>query len=401
MQKLTSLGIASPRIRVAHLITSLNIGGAEQQMKHLVLASNCRQFEHFVVSMTDIGPIGEELRNAQVKVYCLQMPLGKPTLAGLLRLWRIVRNSKPNVLHCWLYHSCLLGVLVGRLARVPKVVWSLLSANEDLSTYRFQTRIVVRSCAILSRFADAIIPNSATGGSLHESWGYFKEKMRVIPNGVNLDLFKPDPAARISVREELGIPSDAVLIGLFARYHPMKDHGTFLRAARLLYLGNANAHFVLVGGGVTVDNPELWRTVQESGLQVVVHLLGPRSDIPRLMASLDIGCLSSWSESSPFVICEAMACGVPCVVTDVGDARTTVGDTGAVVPPRQPEALAQALFSLVETEAKRRTALGQKARERVEGRFGLTRAVSAYESLYQILVRHNALPANICIASCE
>ena len=387
-----------PRIRIAHLITGLNVGGAERQLKHLVLASDRGHFEHIVISMMGIGSIGEDLRAAGVEVHSLGMPRGKPTLAGLVRLRRFLRQSKPDILHCWLYHSCLLGVLAGRLARVPKVVWSLRSANESLLRYRFQTRVVVRLCAILSRLPNAIIPNSEAGRSLHERWGYSKSRMQMIPNGVDLDLFRPNPAARSSVREELDLPSGAILIGLFARYHPVKDHDTFFRAAQMLASRQPNTHFVLAGDGVTAGNPELSGMVRECGLQGVVHFLGPRCDIPRLTAALDIACLSSWSESSPSVLCEAMACGVPCATTDVGDARLIVGDTGRVAPPRNPRALAAALLSLLEMPGEQRTAIGQRARKHIQESFGLTSVASAFESLYQALVRHRDPRANFCVA---
>jgi len=195
-------------------------------------------------------------------------------------------------------------------------------------------------------------------------------------------LFQPDPSARFSVREELNIPSSALLIGLMARFHPMKDHDTFFRAAQLLHTRFTNTHFVLAGTGVTAENSELLRLVREYRLQSVVHLLGPRTDIARITASLDIACLSSWSESFPNAICEAMACGVPCAVTDVGDARRIVGDAGKVVPPYNPPALAEAMETLMAMQAGERTALGQRARERVLSQFPLQKTVSSYADLY-------------------
>jgi len=173
----------------------------------------------------------------------------------------------------------------------------------------------------------------------------------------------------------------------------MKDHNTFFCAAQRLRSRLANSHFVLAGSGVSTENPELLDLVRRRKLQAVVHLLGPRFDIPRLTAALDIACLSSSSESFPNVICEAMACGVPCAVTNVGDASRIVGDTGRVVPSRNPEALAQALFTLLEMPPGQRTNLGQKARERAKV-FSFERAVSAYEALYTSLVER-IMPRNL------
>ncbi len=376
--------VAPNKIRIVHLITGLEFGGAEQQLKQLILGSDPSQFEHIVISMMGVGPIGMDLRRSGVKVYSLNMPRGVPALTGLIRLRSILRQVDPDVLHCWLYHSCLLGLLAARLAKVAKLVWCLRSANDGLRNYRFQTRSVVKLCALLSRFSSAITLNSEAGRLVHAHWGYHKSRMQVIPNGVNLQLFRPDSVARADIRQELRLPLDTVLIGLIARYHPVKDHSTFFRAAQIVSARQPRVHFVLAGSGVTVKNSEVSHLVSEHRLQDTVHLLDVRSDIPRLTAALDIACLSSWSESFPNVICEAMACCVPCAVTDVGDARLIVGETGKVVPPRNPTALAQALLSLIEMPVMQRMGLGQSAHERAK-MFSLNRAVSAYETLYSSL----------------
>jgi glycosyltransferase involved in cell wall biosynthesis len=206
--------------------------------------------------------------------------------------------------------------------------------------------------------------------------------MCVIPNGIDLSLFRPDPAAYALVRSELGIPSDTVLVGLFARYHPMKDHATFLRAAQIVHSRKKNVQFLLAGKGITANNAELTRTLEEHGLESVVHLLDVRTDIPRLTAALDVACLSSWSESAPFVVCEAMACSVPCVVTNVGDAPRMVGSTGVVVQPRDPEALAEAADRLLTMSVVQRAELGLRAREFALEHYSLQSTVAAYQALY-------------------
>jgi glycosyltransferase involved in cell wall biosynthesis len=181
----------------------------------------------------------------------------------------------------------------------------------------------------------------------------------------------------------LGLSRDSVLVGLFARYIPMKDHETFLRAAKLVLAQYPDVRFLMVGERITSDNGALSRLIRENALQQVVRLVGLRRDLPRLTAALDIACLSSWSESFPNVVVEAMACAVPCVVTDVGDARFIVGDTGTVVPPSAPQALAEAMGALVAMEAAERAALGQKASDRVCAKFTLKKTLSAYEDIYE------------------
>ena len=379
--------MSQPPTVIAHLITAHNRGGTETQLTRLVLGSNRGLFRHVVISMTTLGPLASDLRAAGVRVHSLEMRHGIPSLIGLARLVLLLNRSKPCVLHCWLYHSCLLGLIAGGLANVPHVIWGLRSANEKLSEYSLLTRSVVRLCATLSRFPDVIVVNSEKGKAVHKRWGYNASKLIIIPNGIDFDLFSPDLSARLSVRNELGIESSALLVGLFARYHPVKDHSTFLHAARILSSRYSNLHFLLAGPGIVPVNHDLSQMVRENRLSDRVHLLGLREDVPRLMASLDIACLSSWSESSPNVVGEDMSCGVPCVVTDVGDASRMVGSTGLTVPPRNPRALAEGISALIAMTPAERAILGSRARNRVRERFSLQNSVRAYESLYKSLAR--------------
>jgi glycosyltransferase involved in cell wall biosynthesis len=177
------------------------------------------------------------------------------------------------------------------------------------------------------------------------------------------------------------LPDDALLIGLVARFNPVKGHQTFLQAAGLLARQIPAPHFVLIGPDVTDCNELLRGWVQESGIAEQVHLLGERPDIPRVTAALDIATCASYGESFPIVVGEAMACGVPCVVTDVGDAASMVADTGHVVPPRDARALATAWRELLELGAAERQALGARARVRIEENYSLHSTVRQYEEL--------------------
>jgi glycosyltransferase involved in cell wall biosynthesis len=368
---------------IIHLITGLQPGGAENQLQQLVLASdNCR-FRHTVISILEGGAIASELKAAGIEVHSLGMKRGLPSPVGMVRLVRLLRRLRPDVLHCWLYHACLIGLAAGKLAGIPRVVWGLRSANPTLRGYGLTTRAVVRLCAKCSSIPDAVVANSETSRTVHQKWGYETSRMRVISNGTDVRRFCPDMEARKTVRAELGLSRDSVLVGLFARYIPMKDHETFLRAAKLVLAQYPDVRFLMVGERITTDNGALSRLIRENALQQVVRLVGPRRDLPRLTAALDIACLSSWSESFPNVVVEAMACAVPCVVTDVGDARFIVGNSGTVVPPSAPQALAEAMSALIAMDAAERGALGQKARERVCAKLTLQKMVSAYEGIYE------------------
>jgi glycosyltransferase involved in cell wall biosynthesis len=177
---------------------------------------------------------------------------------------------------------------------------------------------------------------------------------------------------------------DGLIIGCSARYHPMKDHRTFLRAAALLSSHRDGVHFVLAGRGVDPSNRELLAAVRSLGLELQVHLLGERQDMPRITAAFDIGTSSSQSnEGFSNAVGEAMACGVPCVVTDIGDSAFLVGDTGIVIPPLNPEALSNAWIRLVDMDRSSRESLGRAARQRIEGEFSISAVAAEYARIYE------------------
>jgi glycosyltransferase involved in cell wall biosynthesis len=315
-----------------------------------------------------------------------------PTPLGLWRLVRLMRRLKPDLILGWMYHGCLAAQLgnVCSPRRAP-VLWSIHSSVSSLGNEKWLTAMVIRVCAFLSKLPVRIIFVSRSGQSQHKLLRYSIENGCVIPNGIDTQLFIPSVEARLSVRSELGLPENAFLIGIVGRYHPMKDHANFLRAAALLSKTHPEAHFLLVGRRVDRNNRVLCELIQELGLEEQTHVPGERSDMPRLMAALDVFSLSSsYGESFPNVIGEAMACGVPCVVTDVGDSHWIVGDTGRVVPPRDPGALAGAWQEIIESGPEHRAAVGSAARLRVIERFPLESVVARYEALYETVFAEEA-----------
>jgi len=257
----------------------------------------------------------------------------------------------------------------------------------DMSHYRRLSGWTVRLCALLSGWPQAVVVNSEAGSAFHAQYGYRPRQWALIPNGIDTQHFHPDASARQEVRRELGLAPEALLIGLIARFDPMKDHATFLSAAGHLARVEARAQFVLVGEHVTVDNPELSALIAQSQLSERVHLLGPRSDMPRLTAALDIASSSSISEGFSNVIGEAMACGVPCVVTDVGDSARIVEETGIVVPPRNPPALMEGWQKLIGLGQAGRQQMGWMARKRIQQYYSLEWIVQRYETFYISLVK--------------
>jgi glycosyltransferase involved in cell wall biosynthesis len=373
-------------IRIVHLITGLNVGGAERSLAQLLRGSDRTRFSHLVISMIGAGPVADDLARAGIEVRSLGMIRGRPSLCGAVRLVMMLRRLRPQLLHCWMYHANLLGVLAGKAAGVPRIMWGIRCTDRDFASGGALTRWVVALGGLFSSFADLITVNSEAGRRVHENWGYSGSRMTVIHNGVDLDRFKPDEAARSSVRAELGLSPDAPLVGLVARYHPMKDHSTFLQAAGLLLSQNQRIHFLLCGNDVTPQNPGLAKRTTEQGLAGRVHLLGLRHDVPRLTAALDVATSCSvYGEGFSNAVAEAMACSVPCVATPVGDSPEILGDTGRLVRRGDPDALAAAWKSILNLSNAERCEMSSKSRQRIEQQFAIQRTVEAYEALYDRL----------------
>ncbi len=377
-------------ITIVHLITELNMGGAEQMLYKLVTRMDRKKFRTLVVSMTDTGPVGEKIIEQGIPVVSLGMALGRPTLGGISKLFRLLRQQSVDIVQTWLYHADFLGLIVGRIAGIKKIIWGIRCSNMHLRNYRSLTALTVGVSGVLSPLADAIIVNSEEGKKVHKRRGYHTGRMVLIPNGIEIDRFHPDASARDWLLGQLNLSRDVILIGLVARFDPMKDQGTFLRSAAFLAEKERSVHFIMVGKGMVPYNRDLIHLLDNNRLKGRVHLLGLRHDIPRIMAALDIHSSSSaFGEGFSNTIGEAMACGVPCVVTDVGDSARIVGDTGIVVPPKDPEALAGAWLKLLNMGEEKRKAMGDQARSRIVENFEIGMVVQRFEGFYEGLTISN------------
>lgn len=369
------------RVTVMHVITDLGSGGAQSTLLRLV--SGSQKFRHVVVSLADEGKLAPTLRSAGADVYALRMNRALPSPIAIFSLARHIRRDRPSLIQTWLYHADLIGVLAAGVARFKPVAWNLRCSNMELTRYRWATRAVLSVLIRLSSHADVAIANSEAGRRWHSELGYRPRRWELIPNGIDTFVYRPDAGARAKWRNRLGIKDRKILVGMAARHDPMKDHENMLRAAAKAARGQSDLAFVLAGRGVSRNDPRLAQLADSVG--VPVHLIDECDDLPGLNAALDIGVLSSaFGEGFPNVVAEIMATGVPCVVTDVGDAAAIVDATGLVIPPRDPEALAQAVLTLA-ADSTLRARLGEAARQRIAQRYKLSDMVSAYEELWQRL----------------
>lgn len=371
---------------VALIITSLSTGGAEIMLFKVLERLN-PQFSPHVISLTSLGDIGPRIQALGIPVVSLGMRPGVLSPWAFFRLVWWLKTLKPDVVHTWMYHADLLGGLAARLARVPAVAWGIRNSNLDRDKTKLSTRVVVGACARVSRWVpDRILSCSEVARQVHVALGYAEDKMVLVPNGFDLTRFQPDALARTAVRAELGMRDDTLLVGLIGRFDPQKNHAGFFEAARYLHSRLPMVHFVLAGKGIDMSNRDLMRMVEAAGVCHVTHLLGLRSDIPRLMAALDVLASSSCGEAFSNVLGEAMACGVPCAVTNVGDSAYIVGDTGQVVLSGDMNALAAAMEGLLTLPPDEKAALGTRARARVAEHFEIEKVVQQYETFYDGLV---------------
>lgn len=371
----------APMFKVLHIITGLNDGGAEGVLARLCL--NSTKVQHVVISLMDEGKYGPGLREGDITVHCLGMHPAKPSIFRFFRMIKLIRAERPDVVQTWMYHGDLLGGIAAKLAGVKKVFWGVRHSTLEKGKSKRSTILIARICAVLSGWLpEKIICCAHEAASVHAGIGYSSKKLEIIPNGYDLSRFRPDLDLRESLRAELNILPEEFVIGLVARFDPQKDHENLLMA--LAYISkDIPVRCLLVGTRVTSENSSLTQKIVELGVSDQVLLLGPRTDIPAIMNALDLHVLSSsYGEAFPNVIAEAMACGTPCVTTDVGDAKEIIGGTGLCCVPREPNALARLIVQMV-GESKQAPEEWKSRElacaERIIDQFSISSMVGAFE----------------------
>lgn len=370
-------------MRVCHVITGLEVGGAELALCGLL--ETLREPENSVVVLRGASVLSGRVAEL-APLRHLDMHPGRATPGDVLRLRRALcdRRDKPDVVHAWMYHANLLTALALTGLRVP-LIWGVHHSLSDLASEKRRTRAVIRANAWLSRSPACIRYVSEFAAAQHRRFGFSGRRSVVIPNGYDTKRLQPDASARARVRQALDIPPAALVIGMVARVHPTKDHANFLQAAAQFRADHPDAVFVLVGEGADDANQPLLELIEQLGLRLQVRLCGRRDDIAALDAAFDIATLTSRGEAFPNALPEAMACGVPCVSTDVGDAALIIGDTGVVVPPRDAGALCAGWAQLAALSASDRRALGLRARQRVIEHFARVAIGHRFAQLYREL----------------
>lgn len=370
--------------KVVHIITGLNDGGAEGVLTRLCLHSNGAT--HVVISLMDAGKYGPVLQRAGVVVHCLGMNPGKPSVFRFFQLIKLIRSEQPDVVQTWMYHADLLGGVAARLAGVRRVFWGIRHSTLEKGKSKRSTILIASLCALLSRWIpEKIICCANKALEVHVDIGYSVAKLLVIQNGYDLSCFKPDVEAGEQVRNELGLCTGDFVIGKVGRFDPLKDHYNLLDALALVAEKQIKFYCVFIGKGLSPDNPALLSHIVKLDLQDRVLLVGPRTDIPAVMNALDLHVLSSMSEGFPNVLAEAMACGTPCVSTDVGDALEIIGDAAACCPAQNAQALADVIIKLAQEWQQNPSVWHRRkveSAQRIEDRFSIEGMVASYETCW-------------------
>ncbi len=368
-------------MKVVHIISGLQQGGAESALFRLLTYSPTPDIKHIIVSLTGTDVYGPRFEAKGIQVFTLEMPRRRITLKGLRRLWIIIRRQKPDVVQTWMYHSDLIGGIISRLAGVQRIVWGVVHFNLGKDVTPLSTRFVARLCALVSSFIPHIIIScSEKAIDVHRRIGY-SNKFRYIPLGFDMNELVLNPASREAVRKKWQFTSQDVIIGCVARWDPQKDHKNLVRAFAFITNQYPGVKCVLIGPHMNPENEELMQMVHEQyGKGDDLILSGIADSIPSAMNALDLHILPSLGEAFPNVVAEAMGCGTPCVVTDVGDASIIVKNTGWVVPPGNSMALASAIETALELlKDNAAWQLRKKAcRERVLRNYSMEKMTESY-----------------------
>ena len=330
---------------VLHIITGLNDGGAEGVLSRICLAD---PKSHSVISLMGMGKYGCILKDAGVDVYCMHIDSKKVDPLKVYKLYKLIKKLNPSVVQTWMYHGDFIGGTVAKLAGVPNVFWGIRHSNLSKGTIKKSTYVVMKACAVLSYLVPKkIVSCSRSAVESHIFQGYNKNIFELVQNGYDLSKFKP---FLIPFDKMIFTPNTVPIISMVARFDIQKDHDNLIKAFSILKDKAVSFHLVLVGTNMDKNNVELLQMINNSSLSVDkdVTLFGQCNDIPLLMNSVNLNVLSSLGEAFPNVLAEAMACGTPCVTTDVGDASEIVMEHGWVVPKQNSQKLALAIIEALD-----------------------------------------------------
>ncbi|MCK9443842.1 MAG: glycosyltransferase [Tissierellaceae bacterium] len=364
--------------KIVHIITGLGSGGAEHMLYKLLKYSDREKYYHEVLSLTDTGIYGNKIEDLGIKVHCLNLNRGN-LISSVLEARDIVKRF--DIVDTWLYHADMFGFIISKLLLRKKLIWNIRHSNLDKDANKPRTLKIVKINSILSKYVDLITYNSSKAFENHMLFGYMDKNSIIIPNGFELNKFKFSRDDRLRIREELGFKEDKVMITV-GRWDIQKDYYTLLKALNELKKQNVKFKMIMVGTNLDYENYELVTLIDTYNLKDNVILLGRRNDIPALLSAADVYVSSSLGESFSNAIGEAMACELPCIVTDVGDSKLMVGDTGRVVKVRDYISMSKELINFIN---KSDTDRNMTARSRVIDNYEIRKISKVFQENYNIV----------------
>jgi glycosyltransferase involved in cell wall biosynthesis len=376
-------------MKIVHIITSLDDGGAEHTLYKICKYD--KKNKHIVISLKGSGKYSRLLKKIKIKVYSINMRKEFSLFFKFLLMKKLLIFLKPDIVQTWLVHGDFIGGIVARLAGIKYIVWNIRYSNLELDMVKFTTIIIIKILSKLSSLIPKfIIINSKRAKKIYEIQGYNKSKLKFIPNGFDLSILKPNNTKKIKFKKKVKVNEKIPLIGTVARYDPRKDHANLIKAISILKSKKINFLCVLAGNNINESNTDLISIINKFKVQDRIKLLGQNKNIPELMSGLDIYVQSSSSEGFPNVVAEAMSCKTPCVVTNVGDAALIVGDTGWVVPPKNPPALARSLKIAISNIKFNNWKLRcSQARLRIKKNFDIINMINSYNKVWKNVLQSN------------
>lgn len=369
-------------VTIFHIITGLNLGGAENTLKRIIDSKSGSNSEAVVISLTSLGVIGEYLRARGVSVHALGMSSPTGFFITLWRLVQLIRKYRPAIVQTWMYHADLIGGLAACLAGSCAIVWGVRCTTIPQGRLSI-TYWLVRLCAALSHLIpDRIICCADSAKAAHIKLRYAENKMIVIPNGYDFSAFEYDEALRLKARIQLRINEQDVVIGVVGRFDPLKDFYNFVSASALVAERYKNVKFLMVGRGNEASNATLRGWIENVSLVDRFILVGQRTNVAHFLSAMDIFCLSSVNEAFPNVVVEAMAMKLPCVVTRAGDAAIILDDEDYVAPVKDSVALANVLLKMCHLGPVARRSIGERNAEKVRNRYSIDVIRQKYVEAY-------------------
>ncbi|WP_170007321.1 glycosyltransferase [Bacillus fonticola] len=369
--------------KIIHIISGLGSGGAENMLLKLLKYSDKDKYYHEVISLKDEGIMGEKIKAEGIKLHSLNLNK-KNLFTSLIKARNICKEF--DIVDTWLYHADIFGLIISKILLKKKLIWNIRHSNLDKDANTSTVLKIVKLNSILSKYVNRVTYNSNRALENHLRAGYSACKSKIIPNGFELNKFKFDLALRSKVRQDLCIGEKEIVIITVGRWNIQKDYYTLFKA--LKELRNQNRHFKMIMVGTNLDdsNIELKDLINQYNLKENIILLGRRNDIPALLSSSDIYISSSMGESFSNAIGEAMACELYCVVTDVGDSKIILGNTGITIPPKNPLALTDSLVSYFSYLHSNGLEKNTQARERVIENYDIRAIIKLFELNYDEVI---------------